>query len=217
MQSSSIARALAVGMAWLCGCERGEPAPAPSAPPDEVAAPAPPTAPTASGAVVIPPFDPRLPPLELELPPIPGEETPPKSPPRSRRTDRIAAAAAAPVDDPAVEHPPLDVLLRAPHLPRAAPSTVDLGSPAAAAATLPKPPGAIDRLGQSIRLERRSEAIGPAGPRQGALYETEAGLRIPVDQSISLEGGVRVDSREEPGAKEPDRRSTPRLGVEVRF
>jgi hypothetical protein len=118
---------------------------------------------------------------------------------------------------PSEDHPPLDVLLRAPDAPRAESKPIDLAPPPGNAPT-PKPaPGALDRLGQNIRLERRKEAIGISGPRQGTLYETEAGLRIPVDSAISLEGGVRVDTREEPGAEEADRRSTPRVGVEVRF
>ena len=68
-----------------------------------------------------------------------------------------------------------------------------------------------------MRLERHSEQVGPAGPRQGTHSETEAALRIPVDKSVSLEGGVRVDSREDPSLKEPVRKSTPRVGVEVKF
>jgi len=210
----------AAAAALLCACERSEPAPAASAPPAEAApsevAAAAPAEPEASGPVVIPPFDPSLPTLALEPPaPVPPRPIAAKPPERSpRRAESPTATAAA---EPA--HPPLDALLRAPHLPRTEPSTVDLDlSPTSAEARpAPKPPGALDQLGRRIRLEQRKDAIGPAGPRQGTLYETEAGLRIPVDQSISLEGGVRVNSRDEPGAKQPDRRSTPRVGVEVRF
>ena len=68
-----------------------------------------------------------------------------------------------------------------------------------------------------MHVERRSEPIGRAGPRQGTYSETEASVRVPVDDSVSLEGGVRVDQRNEPGSEDPERRSIPRVGVEVTF
>ena len=68
-----------------------------------------------------------------------------------------------------------------------------------------------------VRLERHTEATGPAGPKQGSVSQTDAGVRIPVDESVSLEGGVRVDQRDDPKAEEPVRKSIPRVGVEVRF
>ena len=211
----------AVVAALCCACERGEPAPvaAPAigseaiAPENDAVALADPTAPEAVG----PPFAPIEPQPDLALPPIPGEGAP-ASPPRRTPTPRQKADIAAAVAEPAVDHPSLDVLLRAPDPPQPEPKPLDLAPPPAAAASQPKPaPGALDRLGENIRLERRKEPIGVAGPRQGTLYETEAGLRIPVDSAVSLEGGVRVDTREEPGVEKADRRSTPRVGVEVRF
>jgi hypothetical protein len=215
-------RLAAAAAALCCACERAEPAPtAATAPGSDASAPQPDAValadPTAPGTAGVPPFAPPSPQPDLALPPIPGEAAPASSPRRPRtpqKSSDIAAAVAA----PAVEHPPLDVLLRAPELPPEA-KPLDLApAPAVAAPRQPKPaPGALDRLGQNIWLERRKEPIGLAGPRQGTLFETEAGLRIPVDEAISLEGGVRVDSREEPGGKEPERRSTPRVGVEVRF
>jgi hypothetical protein len=206
--------------ALCCACERAEPAvtAAPevenveSAPQPDAVARAEPTAPETVG---LPPFAPIEPPPDLALPPIPGESAPAR-PPRRAPTPRQKADIAAAVAEPAVEHPSLDVLLRAPDAPRTE-KPIDLAPPPTAAPQ-PKPtPGALDRLGQNIRLERHKEPIGIAGPRQGTLYETEAGLRIPVDSAVSLEGGVRVDSREEPGTDEPERRSTPRVGVEVKF
>jgi hypothetical protein len=59
--------------------------------------------------------------------------------------------------------------------------------------------------------------MGRAGPHQGTHSETEASVRLPVDDSVSLEGGVRVDSRDHPRVEEPKRSSIPRVGVEVRF
>ncbi len=207
--------------ALLCACDRAEPAPAPSTPPVDVAAvPAPDestgsTESSESSIVVIPPFDPALPTLELELPPpaeVPAAK-PPARAPRPRPPETTATAV-----EPPSEHLPLDLLLRTPQGARSESSAVDFRAPEEAAApAAPKPPGTLDRLGQSIRLERRKEAIGVAGPRQGTHYETDAGVRIPVDKGVALEGGVRVDSREEPGAKEPQRSSTPRVGVEVQF
>ena len=198
--------AASIALAW-CACERGEPATA--------EAPVPPSESAVAEEVVIPAFDPSLPALEIEpLPPAPGKKP---EPPQIRPTRTARAPAPAPAS-PDADHPSLEALFRAPYpQPEAPPGSVALGAADPDAPVVPKPPGAIDRLGQSIRLERRAEAIGPAGPRQGTVFETEAGVRIPVDKSVSIEGGVRVDSREEPGAEEPDRRSTPRVGVEVRF
>jgi hypothetical protein len=214
--------ALAAAAAALClACERSEPAP-PTVPaqPTEVTAPEPdavaladPTAPETAG---VPPFESIEPQPDLALPPISGESAP-ASPPRRPRPAQKSSDITAAVGAPTEEHLSLDTLLRAPDLPPSESKPLDLASPPAGAPE-PKPvPGALDRLGQNIRLERRKEPIGIAGPRQGTLYETEAGLRIPVDSAISLEGGVRVDSREEPGVQQPDRRSTPKVGVEVRF
>lgn len=223
MRNTSLPRrALAAASlaAALWACERGEPpaAPVPSDAPAPVgsAEPQPVSAePTGSDVMVIPPFDPSLPPLKLEPPPIPAAQPPqvpaakPRIPPPPSASTTTASAEP--------EHLPLDALLRSRYERPAESSTVDLTAEPVTAPTTPKPPRALDRLGDSIRLERRSEAIGPAGPRQGTVWETEAGLRIPVDKSVSLEGGVRLDSREEPGAKPQPSRKTPKVGVEVRF
>lgn len=217
-------RALAVASlaAALWACERSEPpvfppsgAPAAIASADQPAVSA---EPTESDVIVIPPFDPSLPPLKLEPPPIPEAQPPqvPAAQPKpltQRSAEKSTTTASA-----EREHPSLDELLRARYEQSTESTTIDLGpAEPVTAPTAPKPPHALDRLGDSIRLERRGEAIGPAGARQGTAWETEAGLRIPVDQSVSLEGGVRLDSREEPGAKPQPARKTPRVGVEVRF
>jgi hypothetical protein len=200
------AHILAAAIAFAaCACERPrEPAPADAAPAESAAA----------EEVVIPPFDPSLPPLEIQPLPPPAHQK--MEPPPIRPTRTAKAPTPAP-KAPDAQHPPLEALFRAPYAQPAGSTTVDLDPGSSDAPVVPKPPGTIDRLGQSIRLERREEAIGPAGPRQGSVFETEAAVRIPVDKSVAIEGGVRVDSREEPGAKEPDRRPTPRVGVEVRF
>jgi len=160
-----------------------------------------------AGAAVVPPFDSR-PVLALApMPPIPIEES----------ARPLRAAIAPPPSTTAPSHPSLDALLRLALEPGPAKRSVDLRSQPPAAAPAPAPPGALDRLKRQMRLERRSEPIGLAGPRQGTHSEIEAALRVPLDEDISLEGGVRVDQRDEPGAKAPQRRSTPRVGVEVRF
>jgi hypothetical protein len=224
--TSLLRRALAAASVAtaLWACERSEPPAAPpsSEAPAPIASADPPAVsaePTGSDAIVIPPFDPSLPPLKLEPPPIP-EAQPPEVPAAQPKIPTQRSAEKSTTTAPAEqEHPPLDALLRARYEQPTESSNVDFGpAEPVTAPTGPKPPRALDRLGDSIRLERRGEAIGPAGPRQGTAWETEAGLRIPVDKSVSLEGGVRVDSREEPGAKEKERaRRTPRVGVEVRF
>jgi hypothetical protein len=211
--------------AALFACERSEPvavpAPsvtAPTASVDLAAVSTEPAEPAEPDAIVIPPFDPSLPSLKLEPPPVP-EAQPPQVPaakpkiPAPQHADESTAPASA---EPA--HPPLDALLRPRYEQPGASTSVDLGrSEPVTAPVAPKPPRTLDRLGDSIRLERRGEAIGPAGPRQGTAWETQAGLKIPVDESVSLEGGVRLDSREEPGAKPQPARKTPQVGVEVRF
>jgi hypothetical protein len=203
----------AVLAAALWACERGGVPPDADLPPaagDSAGA-----APAETGVVVIPPFDPSLPALRVEAPEIRPQL-------EAARPERPVKRAAKPVTGAsppdAATHPPLEALFRAPDLPRPdLPATFDLAPPAQVRLVEPKPARAIDRLGQSIRLESHAEKIGPAGPRQGTFWETDAGVRIPVDESVALEGGVRVDSREEPGVKESERRSTPRVGVEVRF
>jgi hypothetical protein len=218
MSRGSLARAVAV-LALLWGCERSEHASIPSvAAPDALT-------PGGREEIAVPPPaepaepEPALPPRQIELSPSPAKPTRGGRQPQPRKSQDIAAATAEPAAS-AIVHLPLDALLRAPDLPAPAapPPTVEFEVPEAPAKPVePKPPGTLDRLGHSIRLEGRKNTIGVNGPRQGTFTETEAGLRIPVDRSISLEGGVRVDSRSEPGAKEADRRSTPRVGVEVRF
>jgi hypothetical protein len=212
MDPNRLARAVALAAAaLLCGCERAEPAPPERAAPQTEVAP---VEHAVTGAVVIPPFDPSLPALNLEPPPAPAPGQKPGAPPIGPKRSAKSPTAPPP---PSVPQPPLDALFRAPDRQPAGPSIVDLRASEPDAPLVPKPPGPIDRLGQSIRLERRSEAIGVAGPRQGTAFETEAGVRIPVDDTVSIEGGVRVDSRADADAKETDRRSTPRVGVEVRF
>jgi hypothetical protein len=205
-----------VAAAWI-GCDPADPAPVSSG---SAALVLPPIEATATlGAVVVPPFDPRpAVPLALApMPPIPVEEEPP--PPLPAATAPLRSTVMAASDATAApSHPPLDLLLRPAREPGPAPRSVDLRTQPPAAAPAPAPPGAFERWKRQMRLERRSEPIGPAGARQGTHSEIEAALRVPLDEDVSLEGGVRVDQRDEPGAKKtPERQSTPRVGVEVRF
>jgi hypothetical protein len=205
-----LAAAVAAG---LFACDRAE-SPAPD-PGGSAAGPDVSAEPTGPDVVVIPPFDPSLPPLEIEVPAPPKPQI--AAAPRPKTRGRPSSVPPAPTAKQEPEHPSLDELFRARYEPGAESSQIDLAAPEPTPPVTPKPPRALDRLGNRIRLERRGEAIGPAGPRQGTAWETDAGLRIPVGESISLEGGVRVDSRDEPG-KEPEKsRRTPRVGVEVRF
>jgi len=125
-------------------------------------------------------------------------------------------AVSAPSDEARV---PLEVLLQTPSAlgpPQRAPLDLESLRYEPLPAT-PTSPSALDEWKSRLRLESRSEPIGPAGPRQGTVSETDAKLRVPLDGSVSLEGGIRLDQRDEPGADEPERKSTPRVGVEVRF
>ena len=215
----SLVRALAaaaIAAGWI-GCEPGEPTVAPA----ESAVDAPPAVtslasiePSVPSAVILPPFEPVLSdPVLAPMPPIPVQAS------RAPVTRVSAPAPAAATASPAPVHPPLDILLRPARETGPLARPVDLGVRAEPLVAVPAgaAPGAIERLKRQLRLERRSQPIGPAGPRQGTHSETEAALRIPVDETVSVEGGVRVDQRDEPGAKAPQRRSTPRVGVEVRF
>jgi hypothetical protein len=201
-----------------------EPA-APADPPDTTAAA---TAPDSVVDELPPSAQKRIAPVLAAGPP--AREAPTKPPAKPRKpaeamrptaapTAAVAAVAAAKATTEDAEHPPLEILLKQP--PSAPPepsSTIDLSPDAPdPVSSASRDRGALDGLKDRVRLERRTDTIGPAGPRQGTVSETEAALKIPVDESVSLEGGVRVDSREEPSAKEPVRRSTPQVGVEVRF
>jgi hypothetical protein len=205
--------------AALWGCERAEPPGAPA--PAETAGPGEPAQVPAvaaePAAVVLPPFDPSLPSLELQPAPPPHDARAAAPKPHRKPAPEKPAATTAKAEP---DHPSLEALFRTPYPAHSESTSIELvlHPPAPTAKPVaPKPPHALDRLGDNIRLERRGEAIGPAGPRQGTAWETDAALRIPVDESVSLEGGVRVDSRDEPGAKAAPARKTPRVGVEVRF
>jgi hypothetical protein len=128
------------------------------------------------------------------------------------------AASVERVEPPAAVHLPLETLLRTLDVPPPARS-LDLEALARepVASAPPAPSGALELWKDRVRLQRRSQPFGPAGPRQGTHSETQASLRVPVDESLSVEGGVRVDQRDEPGDEEPERLSIPRVGVEVRF
>ena len=135
------------------------------------------------------------------------------APPKPKAAARPRVETAEPS---AETHVPLDALLRVPAGSRQAP--LDLreleDKPVAAG---PPTPGVFDEWKERVRVERHTEATGHAGPNQGTVSQTDAGVRIPVDKSVSLEGGVRVDQREDPKAEEAQRKSIPRVGVEVRF
>ena len=135
----------------------------------------------------------------------------PAAKPRAAARPRVETT-----DAPAAAHLPLEVLLRTPPGASRSPSPLDARElddrPVAAA-----PPGVFEEWRDRVRVARRTEATGPAGPKQGSVSQTDAGVRVPVDDSVSLEGGVRVDQRDAPDAEAPVRKPMPRVGVEVRF
>jgi hypothetical protein len=143
-----------------------------------------------------------------------GSAEPSEFPRASVATERPPAPAPASAEI----HVPLESLLSTPLGPRAFERPVDLAARDAASfePAVAVPPGALDGWKQRVQLERRVEPIGRPGPRQGTHSEIDAALRIPIDESVSVKGGVRVDERDDAG-DEPQRRSTPRVGVEVRF
>jgi len=159
--------------------------------------------------------------IALEPAPPAADALPPAAAPAASDAPVAAAPAAsgAPVAAaPAAEArvPALEDLMR---LPAASePKAPDL-----LASDPPPPPDATpeERAAwrERIRVQRHSAEIGPTGPRQGTYSETDASLRVPVGERVQLEGGVRVNDREEPGRErqESDRSSSSRVGVEVRF
>jgi len=124
------------------------------------------------------------------------------------------AVAAFPAPE---SHLPLDVLLRTPLEPGPPKSPLILGEPGEAPVAAAPPASGLDGWKDRVRIERYSEPYGVPGPRQGTVSQTEAGVRIPVDDSISVNGGVRVDQRDEPGVHQPERVSRPQVGVEIKF
>jgi hypothetical protein len=135
---------------------------------------------------------------------------------------RAPKSAARPrvetTEPPAETQVPLEALLRTPPGSGRTPSPIDLRDlDDKSMAAGPPPPAVFEEWKERVHLERRTEATGHAGPKQGSVSQTDAGVRIPVDESVSLEGGVRVDQRDNPNAEEPARKSIPRVGVEVRF
>jgi hypothetical protein len=202
--------ALSAVLSVGCGGEETS-APAPTSTSEGIGAPISVDAPPADAEeltpfhdIELPPFEPLpVPPPELEpiqLTPVPEE-------------DEAAALLEEDVSVAALED-----LLRIPH--GTAPSGREdrvVAPSAEIAPSAPSAPSAIDRLRDRVHLERRSDPIGPKGPRQGTRSETDAAIRVPIDDEVSLEGGVRVDQRDDPTLPEAERKSTPRVGVKVRF
>ena len=158
-------------------------------------------------------------PISVEELGVPDAPSPESKPPRSARASRktpVASQAAETPAPPAGVHVPLEALLRTPLASGPPKVPLDLREKPVAAGPHTAP-GALDRWKDRVRVEQHSEPIGPSGPRQGTVSQTDAGLRIPVDESVSLEGGVRVDQRAEPDLERPQRTSMPRVGVEVKF
>lgn len=131
------------------------------------------------------------------------------------------APARQPVPEPLaeaeIEYLAMDALLRMPAPGEPTPRSLKWDrDPPDAVPVVVRTPNAVDRVKERLRIERRSQPLGPAGPRQGKHSETDAGVTVPLGDDIRLEGGVRIDDREEP-ARERERTSQPRVGVEVRF
>ena len=131
------------------------------------------------------------------------------APERGRPT---SPAASAPQESALDPQPvvPLEKLLTWTE-PRPSPS-VDLGAGARPGAEADA--GSGSGLRKRVYLKRRSEDLAP-GSQPRALETTDVGVRVPVDDSVSLRGGVRIESREE--GEERSREHTPTVGVEVRF
>ncbi|HVN39106.1 MAG TPA: hypothetical protein VMW19_13140 [Myxococcota bacterium] len=158
-----------------------------------------------------------LPEARNETPASPAPRTSRRMPPRPPRAPAVTSPEAAAESPHAESQVPLDVLLRTPLEPGPPKNPLVLGEPGEPPVAAAPPASGLERWKDSVRIERHSESYGVTGPRQGTLSQTEAGVRIPVDDSISVNGGVRVDQREQPGAPPPERISGPQVGVEIKF
>jgi hypothetical protein len=155
----------------------------------------------------------------VEVAPAPaseGGEAAPDAQPDAPSSPRLAPPAAGKENaSAAVPVVPLDRLLT---LRRTAPSDLRLGadgettSPPRAA---PLRPGA----GDFLRLGHRSQDLGPAGPRDTRLGQTDLSVGVPLDdaKSVRVRGGVRVDTRVESDKGVTDVDTAPTVGVEVHF
>jgi len=153
---------------------------------------------------------------EDATPATPVPTTVPPKPPRAPRSPAVASRESAEASLTAESHIPLDVLLRTPLEPGPPKNPLVLGDPGEAPAAAP-PSSGLDRWADHVRIERHSEPYGVPGPRQGTVSQTDAGVRIPVDDSISVSGGVHVDQRNQPGTPQSERDSRPQVGVEIKF
>jgi hypothetical protein len=153
---------------------------------------------------------------ENEAPAPPAPQTSPK-PPRTPRTPSVASREPTQASAAADSHVPLDALLRTPLEPGPPKNPLVLGEPGEAPVAAAPPSSGLDRWKDRVRIESHSEPYGVSGPRQGTLSQTDAGVRIPVDDSISVNGGLHVDQRDQRGAPQPERDSRPQVGVEIKF
>ncbi len=69
---------------------------------------------------------------------------------------------------------------------------------------------------QRLHLEHHEDELGLA-TREIKRRRTEVELSLPVDESVELRGGLRVDRHERAGQDSSERDTTPTVGVEVRF
>jgi hypothetical protein len=78
-------------------------------------------------------------------------------------------------------------------------------------------PGAAPGAPSPVQVRHRSQEIGPMGPDRRKVGDAEVGVSVPVDDSVRLKGGVRVDYDQDPKKERTQIESTPTVGVEVRF
>jgi len=77
--------------------------------------------------------------------------------------------------------------------------------------------GATPGARSPIEVRHRSQEVGPMGPDRRTVGDAEVGVSVPVDDAVSVKGGVRVDYDQDPKKERTQIDSTPTVGVEVRF
>ena len=72
-------------------------------------------------------------------------------------------------------------------------------------------------IGAKVRIRHHSEEIGPKGPDRREVGDAEVGVAVPVNESVSVKGGVRVEYDRDPNTRRTEVDSMPTVGVEVQF
>ena len=161
----------------------------------------------------------RVPPapsgLLSEAIPTSREASPPEAaPPAAASPEPVAVAVerSEPLAEPDPAPVPLDRLLQVP-------AGLALDDPLSGAGRFARPPVDVAQRPppsgpwQHLRIERRSEQLS-AAPRIGTLEQAEIGVAVPLEDSVRLRGGVRLDRQRTDEGPQEWENPTPSVGLE---